>query len=162
LAGSIEWTSVKNRPLIPGGPITISDVVGLQAALDSNQNKSGLARVAYTGQWNDILGKPAFGSAAFVDVDAFVAAYTGKTLQVGSINLVAGQQSYAVAFTRTMNAVPKVMLQHFMANDSGEIFFCSPQDDSLTADGFTFWLNGVPLTSTGRVQYWAVVQSQPA
>jgi hypothetical protein len=66
-----------------------------------------------------------------------------------------------VVFTRTMNALPKVQLQHFMATDSGEIFFCSVQDDSLTTDGFTFWLNGVPATSTGRVEYWAQVQSQP-
>jgi len=164
-APSVPWSGVYDKPAFlsgPDGTITIADVQGLAAALAALQPRAGLARVAYTGRYSDLSGLPALGSAAYASVSDFTMAPTGKTLQVGSIALVAGQQSYPVVFTRAMSAIPKIRLQHFMATDSDGIFFAAPQDDSITVNGFTFWLNGIPVTSTGRVEYWCQVQDQPA
>jgi hypothetical protein len=163
-AALAPWTGIQGKPPFLNGPdgnIQISDVEGLTEALAIRPRRSDFARVAFTGRYSDLLGLPHFGSAAFVDVSYFQVAYTAKTLQVGSVPFVAGTQKYAVVFTTTMNAVPKVKTQCFMADDNGENFFATIPDDSLSVAGFSFWLNGVPTGSTGRLAYRAVVESQP-
>lgn len=160
------WSGIQGKPAFldgPDGNITIDSVRDLRAALNGKVDKGSLSRLAYTGQWADILGKPTFGSAAFADVDNFIMAATARTLQVGEVPYVAAQQSYAVVFTRTMSAVPKVRLQTFIIDaTSGEMFFAVVQKDSVSTAGFTFWLSGAPTGVTGSCQYEAVVESQPA
>ena len=163
-AAQVPWNGISDKPAVfdgPNGNITIDDVDGLRAALASKQNTTGLARVAYTGNYADLVGKPDFGSAAFANVTDFVMAPTARTLQVGEVAFVSGQQEYTVTFTRTMDAVPKVRTQVFMADDNGQLFFAVIPKDTLTTTGFKFVLSGVPTLSTGSLEYEAVVQSQP-
>ncbi len=163
-AAQVPWDGITDKPLFldgPNGAITIDDVEGLRAALANKQNTTGLARVAYTGQYSDLLNKPLLGSAAFANVSDFQAAYTARTLQTGAVPFVAGQQSYAVAFTRTMNAIPKVYLQVEIDSDAGELFSATVENDTLTATGFTFWLSGVPNVSAGKCRYRAIIEEQP-
>lgn len=78
--------------------------------------------------------------------------------QTGSVNLVAGTQSYAVVFSPALTGVPSVVdPEVYMADANGEVMFASVQKDSVTANGFTFWLNGVPTVSTGVVNWTAQV-----
>ncbi len=159
-AAQVPWSGVQDRPASLDDPngIPISAVDGLQQALDSKANKGSIPS---TIAWTNVTGKPDFGSAAYVNVDAFVAAPTAKTLQTGLVDLVATQQSYAVVFTATMKAVPKIYLQYQMADGSGDMLFTALQADSVTTTGFTFWLSGAPTLSTGKVRYRAIVEDQP-
>ena len=163
-AASVPWAGITDKPAFidgPNGSITIDDVEGLRAILADKQNINGLATVAYTGQYADLLGKPTFGSAAFANVTDFEPAPVARTLQTGEVDLVSGQQSYAVVFTTLMNDVPKVYLQMALADGTGEFFTASVEQDTLTADGFTFWLSGVPSVSAGKCRYRAIVETQP-
>lgn len=151
-----KWSDITDIP-----PTTIADVEGLQAALAARVLTAALSQLAFTGRWADILGKPVFGSAAFADVSTFLLAYTAKTLQIGEVAMVANQQSYAVVFTTTMDAIPKIELQCSIDDVNGEMTYAVLQKDSITTSGFTFWLSSSPSTSDGSVFYRAVVQSQP-
>ena len=74
-AAQVPWSGIQGLPPFldgPEGSITISDVEGLSEALASKVNGAALMRLAYTAQWADIIGKPAFGSAAFANVDNFI------------------------------------------------------------------------------------------
>ena len=74
--------------------------------------------------------------------------------QTGSVNLVAGTQSYAVAFSPALTGAPSdIQIQVYMNDVDGEVLFASVQKDTITANGFTFWLNGVPA-DTGGVANW--------
>ena len=164
-AALVPWDGIQGKPPFADGPnghITIPDVEGLQAALDSKQPAGGLARVAYTGNYNDLNNKPAFGSAAFADVSNFQLALTAKQLQTGEVTLVASTQSYAVLFSEDMASVPKVYLQVIMADSSGELFSAVIQEDLLSVSGFTLWLSGVPSLSTGKVRWRATTETTPA
>lgn len=165
-AALVPWRGIQGKPawIDPDNPrpvILIADVVGLQAALNARPLASQLAAVAFSGDYNDLDNLPHFGSAAFVDIDYFQLAPRANNYQIGSVPFVAGQQDYTVVFTTTMLDVPKIETQVFMADDNGEVFFATIADDSLSTTGFKFWLNGVPTTATGRLQYKAFVQDQP-
>lgn len=164
-AALVPWQGVQNKPAFLDGPegnITIADVQGLQAALDSKQSKSGLAKVAYTGSYKDLNNTPAFGSAAFANVSDFQRALTPQQLQTGEITLVAGTQVYAGSFSVDMGSIPKIYLQVLMADSSGELFSAVLQEDLLTVSGFSFWLTGVPSLSTGKVRWRATTEDTPA
>ena len=164
-AALVPWEGIQGKPPFtygPNGNITISDVQGLQAALDSKQSGGGLARVAYSGNYADLNNKPPFGSAAFADVDNFQLALTAKQLQTGEVTLVSGQQDYDVLFSVDMASVPKVYLQVLMADVGGEMFSAVLQEDVLTVTGFTLWLSGVPSLSTGKVRWRATTEMTPA
>jgi hypothetical protein len=163
-AALAPWEGIQGKPPFlegPDGQITISDVQGLQAALAARALISQLARVAFTGNYSDLNNPPHFGSAAFVDIGYFLVAWTAKTLQIGSVPMVSGTQKYSVVFTQAMNAVPKIRLQVFMADDNGELIFATVTRDSVTTTGFSFWLSSAPSASTGEIEYEAVVQDQP-
>lgn len=74
-AATVPWDGILGKPATfdgPDGVITIDDVQGLRQALAGKQPAGGLARVATTGNYNDLNNKPALGSAAFVDVSNFI------------------------------------------------------------------------------------------
>lgn len=157
-----DWAPPPNWDAIPDvPPTTIDDVLGLRQALNDRVLAAALVRLAYTGRWADIIGKPTFGSAAFADVSTFLLAFTAKTLQIGEVALIANQQSYAVVFTTTMDAIPKIELQCSIDDSLGEMTYAVLQRDSITTTGFTFWLSSSPSTSDGSVFYRAVVADQP-
>lgn len=164
-AALVPWEGIQNKPPFaegPNGDITISDVKGLQVALDSKQPAGGLARVAYTGNYNDLNNRPALGSAAFADVSNFQPALTANRFQTGEVTLASGTQSYAVLFSENMESIPKVYLQVLMANSSGELFSAVIQENLLSVSGFTLWLSGVPSISTGKVRWRATTETTPA
>lgn len=146
----------------PNGKIPISQVINLKNELDARVLISALAKIAFTGNWNDINGKPNFGSAAFVDISYFLVAWTAKTQQMGQEPLVAGQQSYDIVFTETMDEIPKVYSQVMMTDGTGELFFPVTQKDMITETGLRIWLSGVPLVSAGFIQWKAQVENQPS
>ena len=155
-AALVPWTGVQDKPVWLENPdgIAISAVIGLQEILDELEGESGTS-VA----WADVTGKPTFGSAAFVSTSTLMPAFKARTLQVGSVNIVAAQQEYTVTYTETMDDVPKTQLQQYITDGSSEMFYAAIFDE--TADGFTFRLNAVPLATDGRFEYWSQVQSQP-
>ncbi len=159
-----KWQDIPDKPAFADGPdgnITISDVQGLANALAAKQSTAGLAKVATTGKYADLINKPAFGSAAFADVSDFSSAPTPETLQVGEVTFSIGQQSYSVVFSVNMNAVPKVKFQPMMADANGEIFYPIIQENTLTVAGFTFFLSGVPSLATGKMGWTARVENTP-
>jgi len=109
-----------------------------------------LAVVAYSGDYNDLINLPVIPAAA-----------TAQTLQVGSVNFVAGQRKYLVSFSALMTTIPKIKTQVFMADDNGETMFSNITIDSLTQSGFAFWLSAAPTASSGRLEYTAKVESTP-
>lgn len=123
--------------------ITISDVTGLQAALDALAGGGG-----GTVMWGDIEGKPSFGSAAYVNVSQFVAAPTPTTYQTDAVDFVSGQRTYPVVFSPALKADPDVDLSMYIADGtSEEMFYGAIQDKDET--GFTLWLNAAPTLSRG-------------
>ncbi len=74
--------------------------------------------------------------------------------QTGSVNLVAGTQSYSVLFSPALTGTPTVVdVQVYMNDSDGEVLFASVQKDTVSSAGFTFWLSGVP-SDTGGVAKW--------
>lgn len=74
-AAQVPWDGIQGKPEFldgPDGDITISDVRGLTEALASKASSGSFARVAFTGNYNDLTSLPALGSAAFVNVDNFI------------------------------------------------------------------------------------------
>lgn len=76
--------------------------------------------------------------------------------QAGTVDLVAGTQSYAIAFSPAFASVPSfVGAQVQMPSDSGDVLFAAVDLSTLTASGVTVWLNGVPTpASTGGKINW--------
>lgn len=164
-AALVPWAGVQDKPSFldgPDGNIQISDVQGLAAALAARALIAQLAKVAFTGNYNDLNNLPVFGSAAFVDISYFLVAWTAKTQQMGQEPLVAGQQSYDIVFTATMDEAPKVYAQVMMTDGTGELFFAVTQRDMITATGLRIWLSGVPSVSAGFIQWKAQVENQPS
>jgi hypothetical protein len=79
--------------------------------------------------------------------------------QTGSIALVAGQQSYAITFPTSYSAVPTAFIPTVqMPNDSGEVFEVSADLSTLTENGVTVWLSGVPSSaSDGGYINWIAI-----
>ncbi len=78
--------------------------------------------------------------------------------QTGSTPLVAGQQSYVIAFPVAFSVAPTFIPTVNMPNDSGEVFEASADLSTLTADGVTVWLSGVPsAASAGGTISWVAV-----
>lgn len=161
-AALVPWTGVQGKPDFlegPDGNIQISDVNGLTKALAIRPTRGELAKIAFTGNWNDIVGKPHFGTAAFVDISYFMVAWTANTQQMGEEPIVAGQQSYDIVFTETMIEVPKIYCQVGLTDGTGELFF--PVTDLETETGFRIWLSGVPSGNAGFIRWKAQVENQP-
>lgn len=152
-----RWDQIADKPAY-----TIADIQGLAAALAARALLAQLARVAFTGRYSDLVGLPAFGSAAFVDISYFMVAWTARTQQMGQEPLVSGQQSYDIVFTETMDEIPKVYAQVMMTDGTGELFYAVTQKDLITTTGFRAWLTGVPSASAGFIQWKAQVENQPA
>lgn len=76
--------------------------------------------------------------------------------QRGLVNLVAGTQSYAIAFSPVFASAPGfVGAQVQMPSGSGEVLSAAIDLSTLTASGVTVWLNGVPTAaSTGGKINW--------
>lgn len=168
-AATAPWAGIQNKPAFidhPSGKIQISDVQGLQAELDSKLDKMTLAKVASTGQYSDLLGLPALGSAAFVDTSNFLPAWTPKTLQLGIGDLVAGTERYEVTFSVAMKSVPKIQLQVMvsdgtsLSDGTGDNYYAMVNEDSLTTTGFRFKLSNAPAFSTGRIFWIATVEDE--
>lgn len=175
-AAQVPWDGVQDKPglIVALSGLDAAQMTSLLAIIQSLPSSSGFATVAFTGKYSDLIGRPVLGTAAFADIDSLIQSFlaeagslyqplpTAETLQIGSVSFLATQQKYSVAFTTTMEAIPKIQLQVFMADDAGEKLFATITDDSLTADGFDFLLSSVPALSTGRLEYRAVVETQPA
>ncbi len=76
--------------------------------------------------------------------------------QLGTIALIDGQQSYSIIFNPAFDQVPvNVFLTLAMPNSSGESFSISFDVSSLTENGVTAWLSGIPsAASVGGYIYW--------
>ena len=76
--------------------------------------------------------------------------------QKGNVSLSAGTQSYAITFSPAFSKAPTSFIaQVQMPGSSGEIFAVSPDLSTLTANGVTVWLSGVPTAaSAGGVINW--------
>lgn len=96
-AAQTPWDGIQGKPPFaegPNGSITMADVQGLLAALAGKLDRGGLAKVATTGNYHDLLNKPALGSAAFASVDDFLTAadleligtFTAENKDVVTIN----------------------------------------------------------------------------
>lgn len=71
------------------------------------------------------------------------------TLQKGNVALVDGQQSYAIVFTTPFGAVPTFLTGSVrMPNSSGEAFEVVFDLSTLTANGVTAYLSGVPTAAS--------------
>src|SRR6478736_5900977 len=78
--------------------------------------------------------------------------------QTGSIALVAGQQSYVIAFPIAFGNTPTFLPTVNMPNDSGEVFEASPDISTLGINGVTVWLSGVPSSaSAGGTISWLAI-----
>lgn len=76
-AAQVPWSGIQNKPAFADGPsgnITIPDVAGLTAALAGKVPVGSLARVATSGNYNDLNNRPVLGSAAFADASDFALA----------------------------------------------------------------------------------------
>lgn len=146
-AAQVPYTGIQDFPALLArlaeDGITISDVTGLQAALDALAGGGG-----GTVTWANVTGKPNFGSAAYVSVNAFVAAPVPKTYQSGVIDFVAAQRAYPVVFSPVMKDVPDIDTTNYISDGtSEEMFYNSIQ--SADENGFTLWLNTAPALSRG-------------
>lgn len=80
----------------------------------------------------------------------------GGAGQAGSVALVAGQQSYAIVFTTPFATPPaQFAAQVQMDSSSGEAFFVTADDSTLTTTGVTVWLSGLPSASAGKITWQA-------
>src|SRR5512140_1704346 len=79
--------------------------------------------------------------------------------QTGTVPLVAGQQSYAIAFPTSFGADPSfISAQVQMPNSSGEVFEASVDQSSIAPTSVTVWLSGVPSSaSAGGFINWLAV-----
>lgn len=167
-AAQVPWNGIQDKPTFldgPDGQILISDVKGLQAALAAKQDRGGLARVAYTGNYADLNGKPVFGSAAFTDVSQYARAYTGRIV-TGTTDTITGNDYYIVgnnAVGLTVTLLDATLRQWSVfkfknkgagdmtldATGLGQIFTDTPVDTLVLATG-----DMVTLTSDGST--WLV------
>ena len=79
--------------------------------------------------------------------------------QSGTVLLVAGQQSYVISFSPAFDSVPTLMNPAiFMPSSSGEIFEASFDASTLTVNGVTVWLSGIPTAASagGYISWYAV------
>lgn len=75
---------------------------------------------------------------------------------IGSVALVAGQQSYPIVFPTPFAAAPtNIALTVAIPNTSGEMFFANYDFSTLTAYGVTLILSGVPTSASagGYINY---------
>ncbi len=160
-SATTPWSGLQGRPTWLTNPagIPISAVIGLEAHLPGGSE--ALAAVAYSGKYSDLIGKPSFGSAAFVSSSFFQVAANARGFQIGSVDILLGVQDYPVVFSETMGDVPRIVLQHYMVDAAGEQFYASVLTDTLTADGFTLRLNGIPIADGGTVGWEAKTAAQP-
>ncbi len=165
----VPWKGITGKPAAfdsPTGKIQISDVNGLQSALDSKLDKGGLAKVATTGQYSDLLGLPVFGSAAFAATTDFQQASSPKTRQLGIGDLVFGVERYEVEFSVPMKAPPKIQLQVMISDGTsvsdgtGDNYYAMVAEDFITTTGFRFKLSNAPAFSTGKVFWLAFVEDE--
>lgn len=84
--------------------------------------------------------------------------------QVGIVPLIVGQQSYDITFTTPFGVAPSFFSTSLaMPSSSGEIFDLSFDASTLTANGVTVWLNGLPTAaSVGGYINWLASGEAPA
>lgn len=182
-AALVPWSGVQDKPVWLQNPagVPISGVIGLQTILDELEGGGGGGTVS----WNNITGKPTFGSAAYSSASDFATAAQGTlastalqpgdnvselvndaeylsglesaTFQRGSEPLVMGQTLYSVIFGVPMAGTPDVETQLHLTDGSGEFFIIGIRDDLTDGTGFTFQLNSAPLASVGHVAWTARV-----
>lgn len=151
-AATVPWTGIQDKPAwATNSVLVISDIQGLRAALDALESP---------GNTNN-FDPTTLGSAAYVDIGYFQRAWNARTLQLGDVSILLGVQEYPVTFSATMSDIPRIVLQHFMVDSAGEQFYASVLDDSLTVNGFTIRLSGVPVGDGGRIEWTAKVETQP-
>jgi len=80
-------------------------------------------------------------------------------VQAGRVALVNGQQSYAIVFPTPFSAPPqKIDPFIMMASSTGELFVAGVDLTTVTVNGCTIWLNGVPTAaSTGGYLGWIAI-----
>jgi len=151
-AALVPWKGVQGKPdflLHADGLIHIDDVAGLREILNSLSGGSGAAAGGSV---------VVFGSAAFADTSYFQPAWTARTQQMGQEPIVAGQQTYDIAFTEAMNDVPKVYTQVSLSDGTSEVLF--GDTDMITNSGFRVVLSAIPSAAPGFIQWKAQVEDQ--
>jgi hypothetical protein len=106
-------------------------------------------------------GGPLQSTDTIVIVRAGVNYAASGQVVTGRIALVIGQQSYAISFgsPSPFAAAPSaVWFEIEMPNSSGELFNHGKDLSSLTANGVTVWLSGLPTSaSSGGYLRWNAI-----
>jgi len=80
------------------------------------------------------------------------------SLQSGSVDIVAGQQAYPIVFATPFSAPPTILPAPvvIMPDSNGEVMDVAYDLSTLTANGVTAYLGGIPtaLSSGGKI-YWS-------
>jgi len=77
-----------------------------------------------------------------------------NVLQKGKVALAVGTQNYAVVFSPALTGPPGNIAVNVAGKDSNsEIFFATVDYSTVTANGFSFNLSGLP-TILGAYAYW--------
>lgn len=81
-----------------------------------------------------------------------------NTYQTGSKTTTVGSQGpYAVVFSPALTGAPSnIQLQPYMDTSSGEVIFATVEEDTVTANGFSFWLSAAPGVA-GKVKWSAQI-----
>lgn len=88
---------------------------------------------------------------------SFSASFAGAS-QSGKVALVAGTQNYNIVFSGLIAAPDFFDATVQMVNNSGEIFTVEADLSTLTSDGVTVWLSGIPTAaSTGAYINWLAI-----
>lgn len=100
-AAQVPWGGVQDRPAVVLWLADNVSVERLEALLAGSSPDGDLAAVAYTGRYSDLLGRPDFGSAAFVSAESFVAlaalfGYFAGTAGEIEVNEVAGVLEFSL------------------------------------------------------------------
>lgn len=84
--------------------------------------------------------------------------------QTGLVPLIDGQQSYAIVFSQAFQNAPAFFNPTVqMPSSSGEVFSVSADISTLTANGVTVWLSGVPSAASvgGFINWYAFGDAPP-
>lgn len=138
-AATAPWKGITGKPTGPDGELTVnwgnikgslSNQADLVAALAAKVSAGELARVAFTGQYSDLIGAPSI---------------------LGGINpITPGVQSYFIPFSPAPVSTPKIVLEVLGSPD--EIMWAMAT--SINTGGCNIVLSAVP--SIAAAVFWEI------
>lgn len=159
----VPWSGIQDKP-----SYLQDDGIPYSAIIDFPDPGGGLATVAYTGLYSDLLNKPTLGSAAAHNASDFATAHQGSLadtalqppddthFQSGTIDFSDGTRDYPVVFSPEMAGVPEIDTQQYMSDGTSEMFYNSIYNADTM--GFTLKLNTAPTVAAGWCFWRAYVR----